>query len=208
LVAALAVMTVAATVLGIMVANRPAMPESAAALQSERSPTPEPRPSSPPLPNDGWFIPAPDGMVMRANEVIEDPDMLPLYLDESLADALVASGVRRVRMRSYYAGATGGGAFKVMEVDDPAELLRRLRRDGAGRRAPFPDLPEGHLRRQAVQMESTRAHDVFAYFRTITFLSAPYVVEIEAYALDASVAQRRVESYARGQHELLQSRSE
>jgi hypothetical protein len=57
-------------------------------------------------------------------------------------------------------------------------------------------------------MESTRAHDVFAYFRTITFLSAPYVVEIEAYALDASVAQRRVQSYARGQHELLQSRSE
>jgi hypothetical protein len=49
---------------------------------------------------------------------------------------------------------------------------------------------------------------VFAYFRTITFLSAPYVVEIEAYALDADVAQRRAETYARAQHELLQSRPE
>jgi hypothetical protein len=207
LVTALAVMTVAATVLAVMVANQPAAPESVTAPRSPSSP-PEPRPSSPPLPNDGWFIPAPGGMVMRANEVIEDPDMLPLYLDETQAEAIVDAGFRRVRMRSYYAGAGGGGAFNVMEVKDPGGLLRRLRRDGAGRGEPFPDLPEGHMRRQVVQMESTRAHDVFAYFRTITFLSAPYVVEIEAYALDADVAQRRAETYARAQHELLQSRPE
>jgi hypothetical protein len=198
-------MTVAATALAVMVANQLAAPEPVTP-QSASSPTPEPRPSSPPLPNDGWFIPAPNGMVMRANEVIEDPDMLPLYLDETKAEAIVDAGFRRVRMRSYYAGATGGGAFKIMEVDDPDELLRQLRRHGAGRGEPFSDLPEGHMRRQVVQMESTRAHDVFAYFRTITFLSAPYVVEIEAYALDASVAQRRAETYARAQHELLQSR--
>jgi hypothetical protein len=206
LVTALAMTAVAALVLGLMVVNRPRVPQSSAASESARSPTPEPRRSSPQLPNDGWFIAAPDGMAMRANELIDDPDMLALYLDETQAEAIVDSGFRRVRMRSYYAGASGGGAFKVMEVDEPAELLGRLRRTGSGRGERYPDLPQAHMRSQVVQMESTRAHDVFAHFRTVTFLSAPYVVEIEAYAINADVAQHRVETYARAQHELLQSR--
>jgi len=194
---------VAAVVLGVIAVNVRTGSESS----TGSSATPAPRRSRPPVLNDGWFIPAPGGMTMRANELIDDPDLLPLYLDEEQAEAIADAGFRRVRLRSYYAGATGGGAFKVIEVDDRAGLLRRLRRIGSGRGARYPDLPEGQLRSQVVQMESTRAHDVFAHFRTITFLSAPYVVEIEAYALDDGVAQQRAETYARAQHELLQSRA-
>lgn len=203
---ALAVMTVAAVVLGLLIANQPHTAQTATAPQPTVSPTSQPRPSPPTLPNDGWFIAAPDGLHMRANELIEDPDMLPLYLDSAEAEAIIDSGFRRVRLRSYYARAAGGGAFKIMEVDDPAGLLRRLRRTGEGPGQPYPNLPEAHIRSNVVQMENTRAHDVFAHFRTVTFLSAPYVVQIEAYSVTAPVAQRRAETYARSEHELLQSR--
>jgi hypothetical protein len=199
-------MTVAAVALALLIANRPDTPQTAAAPQTTSSPTSPPRPSPPPLPNDGWFIPAPAGMRMEANELIEDADRLALYLDDAEAEAILDAGFRRVRMRSYYAGASGGGAFTIMEVDDQERLLRRLRRVGDEPGEPYPDLPKAYIHSSSIQMESTRAHDVFAHFRTVTFLSAPYVVQIEAYAVKAPVARRRAETYARSEHELLQSR--
>ena len=199
-------MTVAAVALALLIANRPDTPQTAAAPQTTSSPTSPPRPSPPPLPNDGWFIPAPAGMRMEANELIEDADRLALYVDDAEAEAILAAGFRRVRMRSYYAGASGGGAFTIMEVDDQERLLRRLRRVGDEPGEPYPDLPKAYIHSSSIQMESTRAHDVFAHFRTVTFLSAPYVVQIEAYAVKAPVARRRAETYARSEHELLQSR--
>jgi len=199
-------MTVAAVALALLIANRPDTPQTAAAPQTTSSPTSPPRPSPPPLPNDGWFIPAPAGMRMEANELIEDADRLALYVDDAEAEAILDAGFRRVRMRSYYAGASGGGAFTIMEVDDQERLLRRLRRVGDEPGEPYPDLPKAYIHSSSIQMESTRAHDVFAHFRTITFLSAPYVVQIEAYAVKAPVARRRAETYARSEHELLQSR--
>jgi len=199
-------MTVAAVALALLIANRPDTPQTAAAPQTTSSPTSPPRPSPPPLPNDGWFIPAPAGMRMEANELIEDADRLALYVDDAEAEAILDAGFRRVRMRSYYAGASGGGAFTIMEVDDQERLLRRLRRVGDEPGEPYPDLPKAYIHSSSIQMESTRAHDVFAHFRTVTFLSAPYVVQIEAYAVKAPVARRRAETYARSEHELLQSR--
>ena len=199
-------MTVAAVALALLIANRPDTPQTAAAPQTTSSPTSPPRPSPPPLPNDGWFIPAPAGMRMEANELIEDADRLALYVDDAEAEAILDAGFRRVRMRSYYAGASGGGAFTIMEVNDQERLLRRLRRVGDEPGEPYPDLPKAYIHSSSIQMESTRAHDVFAHFRTVTFLSAPYVVQIEAYAVKAPVARRRAETYARSEHELLQSR--
>jgi hypothetical protein len=206
LIVALMAMTIAAAILGYLVANEPATTETAAAAEPAGSSATEARPSPAPLPNDGWFIPAPAGMRMEANELIEDADRLALYLDDAEAEAILDAGFRRVRMRSYYAGASGGGAFTIMEVDDQERLLRRLRRVGDEPGEPYLDLPEASIHSSSIQMEGTRAHDVFAHFRTITFLSVPYVVQIEAYAVKAPVAQRRAETYARSEHELLQSR--
>src|SRR5690606_8614328 len=191
LVGALAVMILAAAALAGLLANQQPQPLQETAARPSAPATTAPRPSPPPQPNDGWFISAPPGTTMRANEVITDPDMLPLYLDEELADAIVDAGFERVRMRSYYAGASGGGTLKIIDVRDTSALLRRMRRNSDAR--PMRGLPRAHVHDGVVQMESTRAHDVFAHFRTVTFLSDPYVVDVEVYGLDDAVARQRAQ---------------
>lgn len=140
---------------------------------------------------------------MKANEVIDDPDLFPLYIDDAEAGVYRRHGVDLVRMRSYYAGAQGGAALKVVRTDAVGALLRDLDRlePGLGRR--YPALPRGHLRRTVVQMESTRAHDVFAHFYTITFAEGPYVVTVEAYGTTAPVGRRRAVTYAQRERDLL-----
>ena len=164
------------------------------------------RPSPAPVVYDGWFVDAPAGMQMRANERLTRARMLPLYLGGDLADAVRAAGFRSVRTRTYSAGSTGTVAFKVIRVRRPDRLLADLdsAEPGLGRR--FRGLPKARLRTNVTQMESTRAHDVFAHFATITFKSPPYVVEVEAMALNRAVARRTAAEHARAQHDLLQAR--
>lgn len=165
------------------------------------------RPSPPPDPNDEWFTHGGSGTQMAANEIIDDPDMYPLYLDDAEAEVYSRHGVRRVRMRSYYAGAAGGAAIKLVETDDPQGVLTALDRLGDGLGRPYPGVPDGHMRSNVVQMESTRAHDVFAHFYTVTFVDEPFVVTVEAYATTDAVGRRRAVSYARRQHQLLAARA-
>lgn len=164
------------------------------------------RPSAAPAPNDGWFV-EPPGVQMTADDVIADADRIPLYVDDAVADAIVAAGFRGVRMRSYQTGTTGGGSARVIHVEDPEGLLDALRQVGEETAAPYPDLPRGWMSRSQLQVESTRAHDVWFHFRAITFFSDPYVVQIQMHATAAGAAQRRAIDYAEAEHELLQSRT-
>jgi hypothetical protein len=163
------------------------------------------RPSEAPRANDGWFV-EPTGMLMGANDVVIDADLLPLYLDDTVADAIVATGFHDVRMRSYRAGTTGGGSARVIQVKDPERLLDALRQSSEGAEEPYPDLPRGWMSGSRLQVESTGAHDVWFHFRAITFFSDPYVVQIQMHATAAEAAERRAIDYARAEHELLQRR--
>jgi hypothetical protein len=193
----------AALVALIAISGRPESPVSLGRTGPiDRTARPSP---SPPL-NDGWFV-RPTGMTMRANDTITDQDMLPLYVDGRLADALIAAGFRSVRQRSYHAGTTGGGSIQVMEVDDHDELLGAMQRKGRGFAEPFPDVPEGQIKGHVLQVESTRAHDVFFHFRSISFFSDPYVVQVQMHTTSEEAAERRAADYACAEHELLQSRS-
>lgn len=160
---------------------------------------PSARQSAPPVLNDGWFV-EPVGMQMGANDLITDADLLPLYVGERLADAIVAAGFQDVRSRSYQAGSTGGGSARVIRVEDPDALLDAMRLE-----EPYDDLPQGRMTSSRLQVESTRAHDVWFHFREIVFFSDPYVVQIQMYATAEETAQRRIVDYARAEHELLQS---
>jgi hypothetical protein len=55
-------------------------------------------------------------------------------------------------------------------------------------------------------MESTRVHDVFAHFYTITFAEDRHVVTVEAYGTTAPVGRRRAVTYARRERDLLAQR--
>lgn len=158
-------------------------------------------------PNAGWFIPAPPGTQMADNQVLSDPDTLPLYIAGEQAEAYVRSGFRRVRLRSYYAGASGGGAFKVIDVADPRSLLEDLDRVEGGLGDPYPAVPRGRIRAFVTEMEDTAAHQVSAHSYIITFLADPYVVQIDAYATNAARARRRAETYARDQYNVLRARA-
>ena len=169
---------------------------------------PAPAPSPPPAdPNDAWFVPGDPGTAMKANEVIDDPDMFPLYFDDAEARVYRRHGIGLVRMRSYYAGAQGGAMLKIVPTRGVRAVLRDLDRldPGLGRR--YPSLPHGRLRRQVVQMENTRAHDVFAHFYTITFAEGHHVVTVEAYGTNAPVGRRRAVTYARRERDLLAQRT-
>lgn len=175
----------------------PAMPVAAP------GPSPPPRPVDP---NDAWFVTGDPGTAMKANEVIDDPGLFPLYFDDAEARVYRRHGVDVVRMRSYYAGAQGGATLKVVPTHAVDAVLRGLDRLGPGLGRRYPALPRGHIRRTVVQMESTRAHDVFAHFYTITFAEGPYVVTVEAYGTAAPVGRRRAVTYAQREHELLARR--
>lgn len=172
------------------------------------TPTPQVRAFRPPAdPNDGWFVSGDPGAEMKANEVIDDPDMFPLYFDDAEARVYRRHGIGLVRMRSYYAGAQGGAMLKVVPTRAVRAVLRDLDRldPGLGRR--YPSLQHGRLRRQVVQMENTRAHDVFAHFYTITFAEGHHVVTVEAYGTNAPVGRRRAVTYARRERDLLAQRT-
>ena len=178
----------------------------AAAPRATPSPRPAPSAARPADPNDAWFVSGDPGTQMKANDVI-DPDLFALYLDDAEAKVYRRHGVDLVRMRSYYAGAQGGASLKVVRPHEVDALLRDLDRveTGLGRR--YPALPRGHIRRTVVQMESTRAHDVFAHFYTITFAQGPYVVTVEAYGTTAPVGRRRAVAYAQRERDLLARRA-
>ena len=178
----------------------------AAAPRATPSPPPAPSAARPADPNDAWFVSGDPGTQMKANDVI-DPDLFALYLDDAEAKVYRRHGVDLVRMRSYYAGAQGGASLKVVRPHEVDALLRDLDRveTGLGRR--YPALPRGHIRRTVVQMESTRAHDVFAHFYTITFAQGPYVVTVEAYGTTAPVGRRRAVTYAQRERDLLARRA-
>lgn len=87
-------------------------------------------------------------------------------------------------------------------------VLRALeRRQDGGLGRPYAALPHGHVRRTAVRMESTRAHDVVAHFSTVTFVQRPFVVVVEGYGTSAGVGRRRTFAAARAQWELLTRRA-
>lgn len=134
-------------------------------------------------------------------------DMFPLYFDDAEARVYRRHGIGLVRMRSYYAGAQGGAMLKIVPTRGVRAVLRDLDRldPGLGRR--YPSLPRGRLRRQVVQMENTRAHDVFAHFYTITFAEGHHVVTVEAYGTNAPVGRRRAVTYARRERDLLAQRT-
>jgi hypothetical protein len=152
-------------------------------------------------PNDALFIPAPPGTREAADEVVEEADRLGLFVSDAEEAAYRRHGFRRLLQRSYYGGASGGAAIELVEVEDPVALLHDLEQAAPG--APYPDLPEGRIRDSSTQMENG-AHVVTAYFSTVTFVSGPYFVEIEAYGLTPQSGRERVARYARDQHELLQ----
>lgn len=168
---------------------------------------PVPATSLAPDPNAGWFVGPPSGTQMKSNEVLEDADRFDLFIDSDEAAVYERTAVRRVRLRSYYAGASGGIALKLIESADPLRVLRALdRRQDGGLGRPFAALPHGHLRGTAVRMESTRAHEVVAHFSTLTFVQRPFVVVVEGYATSAEVSRRRTLAAARAQRDLLLTR--
>jgi hypothetical protein len=167
---------IAVVALGLTFLNR----DSAAPEVAEREP---PLPTIPPDPNDALFIPAPPGTQMAANDTIDDPERLALYVGDEEAAAYSAHGFRRLLQRSYYGGAQGGGFIKLIEVDDPVGLLDDLDAlEAGGLGQPYADLPQGRQRDSQSQMENGQ-HIVTAYFRTITFVTDPYVVQVEAYGI-------------------------
>ncbi|HSJ44550.1 MAG TPA: hypothetical protein VK923_07710 [Euzebyales bacterium] len=171
-----------------------------------RTETPAP-PARPVDPNGEWFVSGDPGTEMKANEVIDDPDRFPLYFDDAEARVYRRNGVGLIRMRSYYAGAQGGATLKVVTTQDVRALLRDLDRIDGGLGRRYPALPHGRLRRNVVQMENTRAHDVFAHFYAITFAEGHHVVTVEAYGTTAPVGRRRAVTYARRERDLLAQRA-
>jgi hypothetical protein len=181
-------------------AGRAVAPGSASA-------TPEPpTPSAPADPNAGWFVEAQRGARMQANDVIDDPDLFPLYFADAEAEVYVRQGVDVVRVRSYYTGSTGGAVLTVVPATRPRAVLRGLDRIEGGLGRAYPPLPEGRIRRRVVQMENTRAHDVYAHFCTISFVEGRFAIVVEAYGLSGPVGRRRAVRYARAQRDLLAAR--
>lgn len=163
-------------------------------------------PPAPADPNDVWFVSGDPGTEMKANEVIDDPDMFPLHFDDAEAKVYRRHGVDLVRMRSYYAGAQGGATLKVVTTRRVRAVLRDLDRLGPGLGRRYRALPHGRLQRTVVQMESTPAHDVFAHFYTITFAEGHHIVTVEAYGTSAPVGRRRAVTYAQRERDLLAQR--
>lgn len=163
-------------------------------------------PSAAADPNAGWFVDGQRGARLRANDVVDDPDLFPLYFADAEADVYRRQGVDVVRVRSYYAGSTGGAVLTVIPAARPRAVLRGLDRIGGGLGRPYPPLPDGHIRQRVVQMESTRAHDVYAHFCTISFVEGGYAVVVEAYGMADSVGRRRAVEYATAQRDLLAAR--
>lgn len=180
-------------------------PGRTAAVSASATPEP-PTPSAPADPNAGWFVEAQRGARMQANDVIDDPDLFPLYFADAEAEVYGRQGVDVVRVRSYYTGSTGGAVLTVIPAARPRAVLRGLDRIEGGLGRAYPPLPEGRIRRQVVQMESTRAHDVYAHFCTISFVEGRFAVVVEAYGLSGPVGRRRAVWYATAQRDLLAAR--
>jgi hypothetical protein len=64
----------------------------------------------------------------------------------------------------------------------------------------------GRIRRASCRWESTRPHDGFAHFYTITFAEGRHVVTVEAYGTNAPVGRRRAVTHARRERDLLAQR--
>jgi hypothetical protein len=103
-------------------------------------------------------------------------------------------------------GSTGGAVLTVVPATRPRAVLRGLDRIEGGLGRAYPPLPEGRIRRRVVQMENTRAHDVYAHFCTISFVEGRFAVVVEAYGLSGPVGRRRAVRYARAQRDLLAAR--
>lgn len=191
---------------GVLLARTASSEQGGAGATPRPTATAVPTPTRPVDPNDAWFVAAQSGAPMKANEVIDDPDLFPLYFDDAEARVYRRHGVPLVRMRSFYRGSEGGAVLKLVTTRRPEPVLRALGRLEPGLGRPYPALPHGRLRRNVTQMESTRAHDVFAYFYTITFAEGPYIVTVEAYSVSDPVGRRRAVTYAEREHDLLRRR--